>query len=347
MLKRIPIYILLGFLVVYFFNLTDQTGASAYWINVGYSTLYTFFMWEGNQAVVNRLRRKYPNYGQTSQRLMAEMAWCVIYTVLAVLLLSAVLILIHGERPFTLHVLLSDFNVALKPSLVGTLVVVSINEAAYFLKQWRKTILEAEQLKRENIASQFETLKSQVNPHFLFNSLNTLITIIPEDPELAVTFVQKLSNVYRYVLQNKDRELVTLAEEMKVAEAYLFLLKTRFGENLRVNTDIPQDQLGKFIAPLTLQMLLENAIKHNVVSVEKPLHIYLYVEKDDVLVVKNNLQRKSSVPDSTQTGLTNITQRYRLLCRRAVEVIVTASNFMVVLPLLTVERSEQSYRDGL
>jgi LytS/YehU family sensor histidine kinase len=99
--------------------------------------------------------------------------------------------------------------------------------------------------------------------------------------------------------------------------------------------------LGKFIAPLTLQMLLENAIKHNVVSAEKPLHIDLYVEKDEVLVVKNNLQRKSSVPDSTQTGLANISQRYRLLCQQAVEVIVTASNFMVVLPLLTVERGER------
>jgi len=341
MLKRIPVYILLGFLVVYFFNLSDQTGDSPYWLNVGYSILYTFFMWEGNLAVVQRLRRKYPDYGQTSQRLMAEIAWCVLYTVLAVLLLTALLILIHAERPFTLGILLSDFNIALKPSLVGTLVVVSINEAAYFLKQWRKTILEAEQLKRENIASQFETLKSQVNPHFLFNSLNTLITIIPEDPQLAVAFVQKLSNVYRYVLQNKDKDLVTLAEEMKIAEAYLFLLKTRFGENLRVNTDIPEDQLGKFIAPLTLQMLLENAIKHNVVSTEKPLHIHLYVEKDEVLVVKNNLQRKSSVPDSTQTGLANISQRYRLLCRQAVEVIVTTSNFMVVLPLLTVERAER------
>jgi LytS/YehU family sensor histidine kinase len=180
-----------------------------------------------------------------------------------------------------------------------------------------------------------------VNPHFLFNSLNTLITLIPEDPQLAVAFVQKLSNVYRYVLQNKDKELVTLAEEMKVAEAYLFLLKTRFGENLRVHTDIPPGQLGKFIAPLTLQMLLENAIKHNVVSAEKPLHIDLYVEKDEVLVVKNNLQRKSSVPDSTQTGLANISQRYRLLCQQAVEVVVTASNFMVVLPLLTVERAER------
>jgi sensor histidine kinase YesM len=341
MLKRIPIYILFGFLAVYFFNLNDQVRGSEYWINVSYSTLYTFFMWEGNQGIVNRLRRKYPDYGQTSQRLMAEMAWCGIYTVLAVLLLSTLLIFIHTDRRFSAGAVLADFNVALKPSLIGTVVVVSINEAAYFLKQWRKTILEAEQLKRENIASQFETLKSQVNPHFLFNSLNTLITLIPEDPQLAVAFVQKLSNVYRYVLQNKDKELVTLAEEMKVAEAYLFLLKTRFGENLRVHIDIPPGQMDKFIAPLTLQMLLENAIKHNVVSAEKPLHIDLYVEKDQVLVVKNNLQRKSSVPDSTQTGLANISQRYRLLCQQAVEVIVTASNFMVVLPLLTVERGER------
>jgi LytS/YehU family sensor histidine kinase len=339
MLKRIPLYILSGFLVVYFFSLSDQYTQTDYWLNVTYSTLFTAVLWEGNKWIVERLRRRFAEYRQTHQRITTEIGFCAAYTVVAVFVLSAILVNIEIEH-CTIRDVVHDFSIAIRPSLIGTLIVVSIHEAVYFFQEWRKTILEAEQLKRENISSQFETLKSQVNPHFLFNSLNTLITLIPEDPQLAVSFVQKLSNVYRYVLQNKDKELVTLAEEMKVAEAYLFLLKTRFGENLRVNTDIPEDQLGKFIAPLTLQMLLENAIKHNVVSTEKPLHIHLYVEKDDVLVVKNNLQRKSSVPDSTQTGLANITQRYRLLCRRAVEVIVTASNFMVVLPLLTVERGE-------
>jgi LytS/YehU family sensor histidine kinase len=340
MLKRIPLYIMSGFLVVYFFNLSDQYTQTAYWLSVTYSTLFTAVLWEGNLWIVKRLRRQFPEYRQTHQRIMTQIGFCAAYTVVAVFVLSTIIVNIEIEN-CTVHDVVRDFSVAIRPSLIGTLVVVSLQEAMYFFKQWRTTILEAEQLKRENIASQFETLKSQVNPHFLFNSLNTLITLIPEDPQLAVAFVQKLSNVYRYVLQNKDKELVTLAEEMKVAEAYLFLLKTRFGENLRVHMDIPPGQLGKFIAPLTLQMLLENAIKHNVVSAEKPLHIDLYVEKDEVLVVKNNLQRKSSVPDSTQTGLANISQRYRLLCQQAVEVVVTASNFMVVLPLLTVERAER------
>jgi LytS/YehU family sensor histidine kinase len=340
MLKRIPLYILSGVLVVYFFSLSDQYTQTAYWLSVMYSSLFTAVLWEGNPWIVERLRRRFPEYRQTHQRITTQIGFCAAYTVVAVFVLSAIIVNIEIEG-CTIRDVVHDFSIAIRPSLIGTLIVVSIQEAMYFFKEWRKTILEAEQLKRENIASQFETLKSQVNPHFLFNSLNTLITIIPEDPQLAVAFVQKLSNVYRYVLQNKDKELVTLAEEMKVAEAYLFLLKTRFGENLRVHVDIPAGQLGKFIAPLTLQMLLENAIKHNVVSAEKPLHIDLYVEKDEVLVVKNNLQRKSSVPDSTQTGLANISQRYRLLCQQAVEVIVTASNFMVVLPLLTVERGER------
>ncbi len=333
-------YILSGFLVVYFFNLSDQHDASEYWISVGYSTLYTFFMWEGNLWIVKRLKRKFPEYRQTHQRITTEIGFCAVYTIVTVFALSALIIFLNSGK-CTFNNILNDFSFALKPSLVGTMIVVSIQEAIYFFGEWRKTTLEAEQLKRENIASQFETLKSQVNPHFLFNSLNTLITIIPEDPQLAVAFVQKLSNVYRYILQNKDKDVVTLAEEMKIAEAYLFLLKTRFGENLQVNTNIPSAQLSKFIAPLTIQMLLENAIKHNVISTEKPLHIDLYIEKDQALVVKNNLQRKSSVPDSTQTGLANISQRYKLLCQQAVEVIVTASNFIVVLPLLTVERAER------
>jgi sensor histidine kinase YesM len=340
MLKRLPVYILSGFLVVYFFNLSNEYTEPDYLWNVFYSTLFTLVLWEGNQLIVKLLRRKYPQYSQTSQRIATEIGFCAAYTVVAVFILSAFILLAHYGR-FTLGQLLHNFSFSFKPSLIGTLVVVSIQEAIYFFGEWRKTILEAEQLKKENIASQFETLKNQVNPHFLFNSLNTLISIIPEDTRLAVDFVQKLSNVYRYILQNKDKELVTLAEEMKIAQAYLFLLKTRFGENLQVQINIPPVHLQKFVAPLTLQMLLENAIKHNVVSSEKPLHIDLYVEKDEVLIVKNNLQRKSGLPDSTQTGLANISQRYKLLCQRTVEVIVTATNFMVVLPLLSVERSDQ------
>ncbi len=340
MLKRLPVYILSGFLVVYFFNLSDQYTESGYWMSVLYSSLFTLVLWEGNEFVVRLLRRKYPQYSQTSQRITTEIGFCAVYTVVAVFGLSALIILLNYGN-CTMDNLLRDFSIALKPSLIGTLIVVSIQEAIYFFGEWRKTILEAEQLKKENIASQFETLKNQVNPHFLFNSLNTLISIIPEDTRLAIDFVQKLSNVYRYILQNNDKEVVTLAEEMKIAQAYLFLLKTRFGENLQVQINIPPVHLQKFVAPLTLQMLLENAIKHNVVSSEKPLRIDLYVEKDEVLVVKNNLQRKSGVSDSTQTGLANISQRYKLLCQRTVEVIVTASNFMVVLPLLSVQHPER------
>ncbi len=338
-LKRLPAHVLIGIAVVYFFNITDDPGSLNFWISAAFSVVYTIIMWEGNLVIIRKLRRRYPDHRQTGQRITAQVAICIAYTVIAVILTAIVLHVVTGNRNFSWE----ECLLALKPSLLVTLTVVSMNEAGYFFANWKNTILEAEQLKRENIQSQLETLKSQVNPHFLFNSLNTLITLIPENQEVAVEFVQKLSNVYRYILQNKDRELVTLAEEMKIAEAYLFLLKTRFGENLKVDIRIPANALNRYVAPLTIQMLLENAIKHNIVSTEKPLHIDLYVEKDEVLVVKNNLQRKNSVPDSTQTGLANISGRYKILCQKAVEVIVTATNFIVILPLLSVEKNGQRH----
>lgn len=192
---------------------------------------------------------------------------------------------------------------------------------------------EAEQLKRENVQSQLETLKNQVNPHFLFNSLNTLAAIIPEDVDLAVEFVQKLSKVYRYILEIRDAQVVRLRDELVALQAYNFLLQIRFSTNLRIRVALPENRLDDWIVPLSLQMLIENAVKHNTISTQKPLVIEVFVEKDNV-IVRNNLQRKNQSTDSTGLGLPNIQNRYQLLANQPVHVIVTAQTFTVSLPLL-------------
>ena len=180
------------------------------------------------------------------------------------------------------------------------------------MNELRHSVEEKEMLKRESLKAQLNALKTQVNPHFLFNNLNTLISIIPENPKLAVDFVQQLSKVYRHILEVKDEQSILLKDELDVLKAYAFLLQTRFGNNLDVIINVPEEKLKKRIVPLSLQILMENAIKHNIVSSDKPLKIDVSAVNGK-LVVSNNLQRKNQVNESTGIGLDNIRNRYKLL----------------------------------
>jgi LytS/YehU family sensor histidine kinase len=176
-------------------------------------------------------------------------------------------------------------------------------------------------------------LKTQVNPHFLFNNLNTLCSIIPEDPKTAVVFVQQLSKVYRHILEVQDEQSIPLKDELDVMKAYSFLLQTRFGNNLDITIDVPEEKLAKRIIPLSLQILMENAIKHNIVSSDKPLKVNVSA-LNGRLVVSNNLQKKNQVNESTGIGLDNIRNRCRLLCNGQVEVTESGNSFTVSIPLI-------------
>lgn len=201
-------------------------------------------------------------------------------------------------------------------------------------ERWRDSLLEAEQLRRENIQSQLDGLKSQVNPHFLFNSLNTLVYLIPEDPTRAVQFVERMAKVYRYILEIQDKPLISLGEELAFLKSYFFLLQARFGDNLRVEFDTPVCTSVQWqVVPLALQLLLENVIKHNIISSDKPLTITCRVEADS-FIMTNNLQRKHQVSPSTQVGLQNIMNRYAFFTDRTVTISETAEHFSVTLPLL-------------
>lgn len=218
-------------------------------------------------------------------------------------------------------------------SFMSIFLIWAIYEGIIFYTKLQKSIQEKEQLQRENIQSQLEGLKNQVNPHFLFNSLNTLTYLIPEAPDKAVNFVQKLSKVYRYILEIRDQKIVTISDELEFLNAYIFLLKERFGENLNINIDIPEKFYRGKVVPLCLQILFENAIKHNIISTQKPLMINVSIEKDK-LIVKNNLQKKNQVISSTSMGLQNIKNRYQFFTKKEVDVIVTTDSFLVALPLV-------------
>lgn len=213
-----------------------------------------------------------------------------------------------------------------------------VNAIVFFMDRLKKTQLEAERLKKISIEAQFEALRNQINPHFLFNCFNVLSTLVYRDADTSAKFIAQLSNVYRYLLYNQDKRVVPLKEELAFLESYRFLLEIRFGENLVIENNIAASDYNFFIAPATLQMLIENAIKHNIASKRNPLQVKLF-SHDKVLVVSNNLQEKVTKEESTQIGLKNIQSRYELLSDRRVEINRSEKEFRVTIPLLEIEES--------
>lgn len=207
-----------------------------------------------------------------------------------------------------------------------------LSNAVLFFKNWKESAVQQEILKREQLTLQYETLKSQVNPHFLFNNLNSLTSLIHSNPEKAIDFVKKLSEVYRYVLDQKNHELATLESELKFVESYVYLHKIRFGENLEVQIDI--DSRNFKVIPLSVQLLVENAIKHNEISDKKPLMIRVYSRDNEYLTVENQLQKKSGT-EGSGTGLQNISAQYGFFSDKKVLITFNSETFRVSIPLLT------------
>jgi len=201
------------------------------------------------------------------------------------------------------------------------------------IKIREKTLKKRALLEREKIQFQFETLKSQINPHFLFNSFNTLISIIEEDPAIATTYVEKLSDFFRNIMQLREKDVITLKEELDLLQDYTFLQEKRFGKNIHVIIDIPQKYEDTQIPPLTIQLLAENAFKHNVISRERPLTLNIFIERR-CIVIQNNLHLKSKPESSTNYGLENIIKRYQLLTKIPVEVLKDDAHFKINLPLI-------------
>ncbi|MDX2248071.1 MAG: two-component regulator propeller domain-containing protein [Bacteroidia bacterium] len=214
-------------------------------------------------------------------------------------------------------------------------ITVGITLTYIWVKNWEKRLRRTERLEKEKIESQFETLKSQINPHFLFNSFNTLISIIENDQEVAVKYVEKLSDLFRNILAYRHQAVISLKEELTLFENFHFLQKHRYGDNFQVNLEVEESlRTGSSVPPLTLQLLVENALKHNIVSRSKPLRVDIHSHKSGYLTVQNNLQVRREKAPSTQMGLQNIVHRYRLLSDQEVIIEVTKTHFLVHIPLL-------------
>ncbi|HEY8954330.1 sensor histidine kinase [Chitinophaga sp.] len=193
--------------------------------------------------------------------------------------------------------------------------------------------MELERIKSDNLSAQYELLKQQVNPHFLFNSLNTLKAMVESGEQEAVDFIIKLSNFYRFTLESRKLDLIHVREEMDILNAYLFLQKARFGDGFTFTSTLSDQLLETLIPPFTLQLLVENCIKHNIVSLEKPLHIRIY-EENDKIIVENQVQQKTGEQNSLGVGLKNIDLRYQHLLQQHIEIVANEKTFQIKLPLI-------------
>jgi two-component system LytT family sensor kinase len=226
-------------------------------------------------------------------------------------------------------------------AVVSMLTAFYITNNTRSYQQLKDVQLRAERLEKGAVVSQFEALKNQISPHFLFNSLSILTSLVHEDPNLSETFIKQLSKAYRYILEQRDHDLVPLATELDFINAYTVLLKIRFENKFDVTIDVPQDVRNQYrIAPLSLQMLVENTVKHNRMSLREPLLVRISTD-DDFLIVENPLQARDQPEFSTGIGLKNITDRYSLLTDQPVEFGERAGSFNVKIPLLTSESAKE------
>ncbi|UII25665.1 histidine kinase [Fulvivirga maritima] len=201
------------------------------------------------------------------------------------------------------------------------------------LREKQRNAMELQKLKQKQLEANISSLKEQLSPHFLFNSMNTLKSMVRTNPNGSEDFIVKLSEVYRFLLAHREHPTVTISEELEFVKAYSYLLKSRFGESLIISISIPNEVKACLIPPLTLQLLMENAVKHNIVSKTKPLMIQINAAKDK-LVIMNNYQPKSSVETSGNVGLSNIHKRYLLLSEAGITIDKNSSTFQVNIPII-------------
>lgn len=287
--------------------------------------------WYVQIILMNELRSRLPRIQQTGRRLTIL---GISHFLIRSLAFAFIFYLYDAVHFLGYHLDTDRLQFAIYCSLALTLMTTSMWEASYTYRQLKTSGAEKEKLEQLTIQQEFETLKSQVNPHFLFNCFNTLSSLISEDRKQAEIFLDELSKVYRYLLRNNEDGLSTLQTEIRFIQSYYKLLKTRHGDavQLEIETDKKYDQY--LLPTLSLQLLVENAVKHNVLSRAKPLVIDIFTTTGNKLVVSNNLQLRSIKGPSNRIGLDNIRSKYNLLNQPGFQVMDDATSFCVVLPLI-------------
>jgi two-component system LytT family sensor kinase len=277
------------------------------------------------------IQRKFPELRQTAKRVVLKLLTNVFLMTPSVLLIFFVYDRFH-ILGYSLKT--EDLKLGYIVGLCVNFLFVTLWEVLYLLEKYKESLSEKELLENMSMEQEFENLKDQINPHFLFNCFNTLSSLIQEDKKEAEKFLDELSKVYRYLLKSNEDSISTVEKELKFIQSYYQLLKTRYGSGLQLSIDVDKRYYSYLLPSLSLQLLVENAVKHNIVSRLQPLVIEIFSAAGNKMVVNNNLQRKQLSKASTRIGLNNIISKYKLMKQPGFQIIEGESNFMVVLPLV-------------
>lgn len=298
-------------------------------IGTSFSFVFALILVYINLQIINRLDKLFPLPERLLPRIPAEFLLAV-FT--GIIIGSSVTLVAGTLMPYEDGLLRNIINNSLITSVLN-IIIITVIEAIVWFKRSQQSLLKAEILEKENSQIRFETLKSQLNPHFLFNSLNVLSSLIKKDSDKAQNFVDEFSSVYRYTLDVIEKPVVELREEIDYAKSFLFLQKIRFDNAADMEINVDASKLNYLVPPLAVQTLLENAFKHNKATAESPLNIKIYNENDSLLVV-NNLQPKIKDADSKGVGLSNLRKRYELLGEELPQFLVTENEYVAKIPLI-------------
>lgn len=290
-----------------------------------------FLSWYAHTQYYFFIVHKFPGLKQTGERVFYQLLTNLIIMTPSVLLIF----FLYDRLEFLGYRLKTDdLKWGYITGLCINFLFLTLWEVLYLLEKYRESLGEKELIGQLSMEQEFENLKSQINPHFLFNCFNTLSSLIQEDKKEAEKFLDELSKVYRYLLKSNEDGISTVEKEIKFIESYYRLLKTRYGAGLQLSMDIDKRYYSYLLPSLSLQLLVENAVKHNIVSRQQPLVIEIFTAAENKLVVNNNLQRRQISKHSTRIGLANIRAKYKLMKQEGFQVVEGENNFMVVMPLV-------------
>ncbi len=337
--------LLAGILITIFFNLiwTGSFFTQSFWITLILVIIQLeIFLIIALKIFAVRLAKPGKEY---KKRIITRLA--VFYLIVLVIATAFVFLAVVASMPFNdvkLSEILDQFlSHDLKRFLFSWIISVTIASAAFFYMEWNHALKREQKLREEKLVFQYETLKNQVNPHFLFNSLNTLSSLIPKDPVLSERFIAKFSTIYRYILEKAERDTVGLDEEIEFIENYFFLQKIRDDGKINLSIEVTRPEAYQ-ILPISLQLLVENALKHNAATHVNPLKIRIYLENDNILIVENNIQRKMNLEPSSRVGLKNLKERIFLMMNKQLFIDEGPEKFLVKLPIMKTNHEGVDHR---
>jgi len=300
------------------------------WFDISIFVPATLLLWEGNLFLDTWLNRKFGWMEHLRKRIVYQLVLSLSYSFLILFgLLSTIHLLINPDGHF--------LDPRMRQSLlIGTLIAATIQAldiSFQFFNAWKNSLLEVAKYKTESAQAQLQNLKNQINPHFLFNNLSVLSSLVYKDQDKAVQFIGELSKVYRYILDKRNTELSTLEEELAFLDHYLYLLKIRFEDSIVFHLEIEKSKKSAYVLPMCLQMLVENTIQHNEASQARPLIVRIFTE-NDTLNIENPLQPRNEIVESSKTGLKNIQLRYEYFTDQNVTILCTNGSFLVRIPLI-------------